>query len=259
MSLSNIKPGKKGGKPGRLLLHAEKGIGKSAFAARCEIKDGIAGPGSKDVVFIPTEDGSSEIQDLPQYPKQTSFTGVVECVDDLIENEHKYKSVVIDTIDALYLIMTIGVTRRDFDNKLAKFNMYLAGDKVIAQELKVLLDKLDRLREEKNMQIIILSHTGTVNKKNPNGDDYIKNSGCVGKYTWGLLFGWSDICGHGGYDFKVKDGNAEEKLKGKVVQRDTERYIWFGGSLATEAKTRVGYELKSNKIFFTYKSYKEAQ
>jgi len=124
--------------------------------------------------------------------------------------------------------------------------------------MKKIIDALDELRE-KGMRVIILCHSGILNVKNPNGDDFQKLSLAVPKYTNGLLVGWADRVGHAGYEFKVKGGDDSENKKGKVVQRDTERYLWFNGTAAVEAKTRVGYELKEDKILFNYKAYEEVQ
>lgn len=247
MSLSNIKLGKKGGKKERLVIHAEKGIGKTTFGSQ-----------SPKPIFIPLEDGCSEIQGLPQFERQTSFTGTMACIEQLEKEKHAYETVILDTYDALIDVISAGVCTRDFDGNPHKFNMFLGGNKVVAQETKKMLDALDELRE-KGMRIIILSHSGILNVKNPNGDDYQKLSLAVPKYTSGLLVGWADRVGYAGYEFKVKGGDDAENKKGKVVQRDSERYLWFSGNAAIEAKTRVGYEMKSNKILFKYESYKGAQ
>ena len=247
MTLSNIKKGKKGGKKERLVIHGEKGIGKSSFGSQ-----------SPKPIFIPLEDGCSEIEALPQFPKQVTFTGTMECIKSLLEEKHDYETVILDTYDALIDVISAGVMKRDFDNNALKFNNFLAGNKVVAQEMKKLLDALDELRE-KGMRIIILCHSGILNVKNPNGDDYQKLSLAVPKYTSGLLVGWADRVGHAGYEFKVKGGDDSENKKGKVLQRDSERYLWFNGTAAVEAKTRVGYELKAEKLLFRYADYKAAQ
>lgn len=259
MSLSNIKVGKKGNLPERVIIVGGKGMGKSAFGAECEIlPNGMSGPASKDVIFIPTEDGCSNIEGLNMFEQQSTYSGVLNCCEQLLKEDHKFKSVVIDTLDSLYRTVCIGVTNNSFDKSTIKFNQFGQGDKVVAMELKRLLDVLDQLRDKKKMKIVILAHSGIVNRKNATGDDYIKNSADIGKNTWGLFFGWADRVGFADYEFKTKGGDDAEGKKGKVIQRDNKRYIWFGGSAAIEAKTRVGYELNSDKIEFTYKAYKEA-
>jgi len=243
-----IKVGKKGTLPERLLLYGEKGIGKTTFASRAE-----------GCIFIPTEDGCSSVDGLAQFELQSTYEGVLKCVAQLLNENHKYQTVVIDTADSLVSIISDEVMKRDFEDKPLKFNNFLAGNKVVTQELKRMLSGLDMLREKKKMRIILLAHSGILNKKNPDGNDYMKISGDMPKFTWGLLFGWVDRLGYAGYEFSVKGGNDAENQKGKVIQRDSNRYIWFGGNAAVEAKTRVGFELKADKVLFTYKDYKEAQ
>jgi len=254
-----VNTGKRGNLPERLIVVGEKGVGKSAFGAECAISEiGSAGEASKDVIFIPSEDGCSNIKGLSYFDVQTTLSGTIKCIEELLNETHTYKKVVLDTLDSLYRLCVTGITRVHFDNKPTLFNAYGQGDKIVVSELYKLLSLLDRLRLEKNMAIVVLAHAGTVNKKNPDGDDYIKNSADVSKNVWALFHGWADRVGYAGYEFKIKGGNDAEGKKGKVIQRDNNRYIWFQGSASVDAKTRVGYELKQTKLNFTFEDYKGA-
>lgn len=243
----NIKKGKRGGKKERLVIHAEKGIGKTTFGSQ-----------APKAIFLPLEDGCSEVDGLAMFDKQTTFTGAMKCLQELIDEKHDYETVVVDTYDALVEVLSSGVMNRDYQGNVQKFNSFGVGNQAVAQEMKSFLNRLDELRD-KGMRVIVLCHSGILNVKNPNGDDYQKLSLAVPKSTSGLLVAWADRVGHAGYEFKVKGGDDSENRKGKVVQRDTERYLWFNGTASVEAKTRVGYEMKQDKILFTYNEYKENQ
>lgn len=241
-----IKTGKRGNLPERLIILGEKKIGKTTFGAD-----------SESPIFIPTEDGCSGIDGLAYFDKQSSYQGVLDCVVQLGKEDHKYKTLVIDTLDGAVELCSEKVMKDSFENNPKKFNNYLQGNKVTAQEMKLLLDYLDRIREKKKMKIILLCHTGTANQKNPEGDDYIKATGYMGKFTWGLFANWADRIGHAGYDFKVRSGNDGENKKGKIIQSDDSRYLRFGGTATLDVGCRVGYEMKENKILFTYAEYKK--
>ncbi len=241
-----INTGKQGNLPERLIIIGEKKIGKTTFGAD-----------SESPIFIPTEDGCSSIPGLQYFDKQTSYQGILDCVIQLGKEDHKHKTLVIDTLDGVVEILSAEVTKTSFDNNPLKFNNYLAGNKAVAQDMKLLLDYLDRLREVKKMRIILLCHTGTSNQKNPEGDDYIKATGYMGKFTWGLFANWADRIGHAGYDFTVRSGDDSERIKGKIIQRDDRRYLRFGGTATLDVGCRVGYEMKENKILFTYEEYKK--
>jgi len=241
-----IKTGKRGTLPERLIIIGEKKIGKTTFGADSEAP-----------IFIPTEDGCSGIDGLAYFDKQSSYKDVLERVVELGKEDHKYKTLVIDTLDGVVELCSNQVMKDSFDNNPFKFNNYLQGNKVVAQEMKLLLDYLDRIREKKKMRIILLCHTGTANQKNPEGDDYIKSTGYMGKYTWGLFANWADRIGHAGYDFKVRSGDDSENKKGKIIQRDDNRYLRFGGTATLDVGCRIGYEMKEDKILFTYADYKK--
>jgi len=250
MSLSMIKKGEKGALKERLIILGEKKIGKTTFGAD-----------SPKPIFIPTEDGCSSVDGLDFFPKQTTYQGIIDCITTLGKEEHEFETVVIDTLDGVVEMLSDEVTKTDFDNKPLKFNNYLAGNKVVAQKLKRFIDMLDRLREEKGMRIILLCHTGTSNVKNAEGDDYIKTTGYMGKYTWGLFANWADRIGSAGYEFIIRnavDGPSGAK-KGKAHQRGDERFLWFNGTATRDAGLRVGFELKESKMPFSYKAYKENQ
>jgi hypothetical protein len=148
----NIKKGKKGGKKERLVIHAEKGIGKTTFGSQ-----------ATKPIFVPLEDGCSEIDGLAMFDKQTTMAGTMDCLKQLRDEKHDYETVILDTYDALVEVVSAGVMKRDFDNNPLKFNNFLAGNKLVAQEVKKILDLLDELRE-KGMRVIVQTLTVTITK-----------------------------------------------------------------------------------------------
>jgi len=246
MSL-NVKKGKKGGLKERIIILGEKKIGKTTFGAN-----------APKPIFIPTEDGCSSITGLDYFPKQTTYNGVLQCIKELGTEDHKYETLVIDTLDGVVDILSQEVTDKDFSGSPQKFNNYLQGNKVVTAQLKGFVDYLDRLREKKNMRIILLCHPGTANMKNPEGDDYVKTTGSMGKFTWGLFTNWADRIGYAGYDFIIRNSDDKGK-KGKAHQMGNERYLRFGGTATLDVGCRVGYELKEDKMVFDYKAYESNQ
>ena len=86
----NIKKGKKGSLKERLIILGEKGIGKTTF-----------GSDAPKPIFIPTEDGCSSIEGLDYFPKQTIYSGVLDCLKQLGKEKHEFQTVVIDTLDGV--------------------------------------------------------------------------------------------------------------------------------------------------------------
>ena len=247
MTLANIKKGKRGKMRERLIILGEKKIGKTTF--------GAAAPSP---IFIPTEDGCSSINGLDYFPKQNTYQGIRDCIISLGKDKHDFETVVFDTLDGIVDILSEEVTTKEFSGSPHKFNNYLQGNKVVTAKLKGFVDMLDRLREEKGMRIILLCHPGTANMKNPEGEDYVKTTGAMGKFTWGLFTNWADRIGYAGYDFIIRNADDAGK-KGKAKQLGSERHLRFGGTASLDVGCRVGYELKEDKMMFDYKAYKENQ
>ena len=245
MALAGIKKGKKGSLKERLIILGEKGIGKTTFGAD-----------APKPIFIPTEDGCSSIEGLDYFPKQTTYKGILECINNLGKEDHAYETLVIDTLDGVTDLLGAELIKDEFSNNANKFNSFGAGDKRTAQKVKELMDLLDKLREAKNMRIIMLTHPGTMNVRNPEGDDYVKIIGSMGKWTWGALSNWADRIGYAGFDFIVRHSDEDGK-RGKAKQRGDDRFVRFLGTPTVDAKCRVGYEMKEDKILFTYAAYKE--
>jgi len=247
MALTGIKKGKKGNLKERLIVLGEKKIGKTTFGAN-----------APKPIFIPTEDGCSSINGLDYFPKQTTYQGILDCLITLGKEKHEFETIVIDTLDGIVDILSEEVTQKEFSGSPHKFNNYLQGNKVVTAKLKSFIDILDRLRAEKGMRIILLCHPGTANMKNPEGDDYVKTTGAMGKFTWGLFTNWADRIGYAGYDFIIRNSDDNGK-KGKAHQMGSERHLRFGGTTTLDVGCRVGYELKEDKMLFDYKAYESNQ
>ena len=75
--------------PPRILIHGVAGVGKSTFAADAGAP-----------VFIMTEDGLGKLQ-VPHFPLATSYAEVAEALEALLEEDHDYGTVVVDSVDWL--------------------------------------------------------------------------------------------------------------------------------------------------------------
>jgi len=88
MSLADIREKSKLKSP-RIVLYGGAGVGKTTWAAT-----------TKNPIFILTEDGMGKVE-APHFPLATSFDKVIENLKTLLNEDHNYSTVVIDSIDWL--------------------------------------------------------------------------------------------------------------------------------------------------------------
>ena len=86
--MTQITQGRKA-RPRRVMLYGTHGIGKSTFGAMANAP-----------IFVPTEDGLADI-DCESFPLSKSFGDVMAALESLYSGDHKYKTIVIDSLDWL--------------------------------------------------------------------------------------------------------------------------------------------------------------
>lgn len=97
--LDKIRKGKQR-KPPRLIIYGQEGIGKSTFGA-C----------APNPIFIDVEDGLGEI-DCDSLPRVRNYDEFVEQLGWVIEGEHSYQTLVVDTLDWLEKLVWANVCNR---------------------------------------------------------------------------------------------------------------------------------------------------
>ncbi len=146
-------------RPPRILMHGVHGVGKTTFAA-----------GADAPVVIMTEDGLGMLK-VPHFPLAASYTDVVEALDALLNEEHAYSTVVIDSVDWLEPLVWAETCRR---NGWASIEAPGFG-KGYAEALTVwreYLDRLNALRDRRSMAVIQIAHTDIKRFDSPEHEPY---------------------------------------------------------------------------------------
>lgn len=185
MNLANIIRGRLT-KPLRLLVYGVDGIGKSTFAA-----------GAPSPVFVGVEDGTATL-DVPRFPEPRTWFDMLAALDELEAGDHPFRTVVVDTLDwlePLCWIQVVGVGRRTRDGVLIE-NIedipYGKGYNAALDEWRVLLARLDRLRDVRGMHSILLAHASIRTFRNPDGEDFDRYELKLHAKAAGLIREWSD-------------------------------------------------------------------
>lgn len=162
ISLSSIKRSGKH-KPPIVMMYAVHGIGKTSFGAS-----------APNPVFIQTEDGLGKIE--------TNTFGVLKTFDELMDTigvlyneEHTFKTVVLDSLDWAEPIIHTETARingwKSIDDG-SKETSFQRGYKEAVNTWKILLEGLTALRDERDMAIVMLAHSEVKRYESPDADPY---------------------------------------------------------------------------------------
>lgn len=142
--LSQVTTGKVK-KPYYILMHGLPGIGKSSFAAE-----------APSPIFLCAEEGTSHLN-VSRLELQ-SFGQFKEAMKELLETEHKFETVVIDTVDHLETLIFQEVCKDKNKNAIEDIG-YAKGYIYALDYWKELTDLLEALRSKKSMNVVLLAHT----------------------------------------------------------------------------------------------------
>jgi len=146
-------------KPPRIIIYGAGGTGKSSLAATFP-----------DNVFINVEDGLDEIA-AQALPKPETYYDVMHQLEWLRDSEKQYRSVTIDSLDRLEILINKSVC---MENNVASISDigYGGGFQKAFEKFQLVLEALDALRSTHNMAIIILCHGHVRTFNNVSGPDY---------------------------------------------------------------------------------------
>jgi hypothetical protein len=227
--------------PLRYLIYGPEGVGKSTLAAHME-----------KPIFFDIEEGSTHLE-VARYPLSDnrlapeSYMDVKSGLNDLWENKHSYKTLVIDTIDALeghiwnHVCSEDSGRKTDLNPKSRKLESiedygYGKGYTRAAEEWRSLLAELDRLREDCKMIIVLIGHVMVKLWHNPEGEDFDRYNLRVHEKSGGQLKSWVDLHGFLHYETGVKSNDTQRKSKGVSTGRVI---LATRHTAAYDAKTRI--------------------
>jgi len=242
-----IKTGQKQLAP-RIMLIGEEGCGKSTMGNR-----------SESPLFICAENGlvGPEFVNTPNI-SPVNWHGVLGVIDSLKSETHGYKTLVFDTIDWLEPLLFEFICKRDGKENIEAYG-YGKGMILAGIEWRAFLLRLENLRNEKNIGIIILAHCQIKAFSNPAGDNYDRYQAKCCKEISALTREWCDAVLFA--RFEVYTSKESAKGKAKAVGSD-KRIVYTTQCPAWDAKNRYSMPeklpLDYNEIMAAIKSGKPA-
>jgi len=172
----------------RVLVYGVEGIGKSTFAA-----------GAPSPVFIQTEDGLGSLA-VDHFPIATKAGDVLDAIGSLFEQDHEFKTVVIDSLDWLDTFIW-----RDIESKYdAKDLAYGKGAMIAAERWREILDGLNALRNSKGMSVVLIAHTEIKRFDSPEVEPYDRYQPKLQARSSALVREWCDAVLFANYRTIVK-------------------------------------------------------
>lgn len=202
ISLSSISKTKRARAP-KVLIYGASKVGKTTFAAMAPNSIGIL-----------TEDGSHAIESNA-FPIATSMNDVYEAITVLLQEDHEYKSVYVDSLDWMEPLIHAKVCA-DNNWKNIETPGYGRGYIAAADEWRVFLNGLDALRNTKNMAVILVCHNKIRKIEDPLTEGYDSHVLKLHDRAAAMVTEWVDCIGYAGYRvFTTKTdagfGNKETK------------------------------------------------
>lgn len=148
-SISRSRP-----KPPRLIIHGEPGVGKTTFAA-----------GAPAPIVIQTEDGLGML-DVPAFPLATSYDDVMQALGALYEDEHKYQTLIVDSLDWMEPLVW-AKTCESLDVKSIEAPGYGKGYVEASLWWQKFFQGVTALRDQRGMAVVMTAHSQIVRVEDP--------------------------------------------------------------------------------------------
>jgi hypothetical protein len=211
--------------PHLLLLTGVDGIGKTTFAAS-----------APEPIFLGPENGSNN-HDVARFPSPKNWDDVLNAVSELINKEHGFKTLVVDSVDWLEPLLFEAICSDAGVSNIEKVDGgYGKGYVEGVRRWKVFFSLLYELRLKRGMNIILIGHVEVSKHSDPTLNvDYDRYTLKLNKKAAALLREFVDSVLFAKYEtFTKKDGQKHRAIG------DGARVMFTEWRPAFDAKNRFG-------------------
>ena len=158
MKLSEISKGGKM-KPPRVLIHGPAGIGKTTFGAKAPAP-----------IFLPVEDGLGRLEN-DAFPAPKNYEEAKAALDALVNEDHEYRTVIVDSMDWLEPMIWHHTCEKNGWNSIEQPG-FGKGYVEALKYWREFLDRLNYLRDQKKMAVVLCCHTAVKRFEAPDSEGY---------------------------------------------------------------------------------------
>jgi len=218
-------------KPLKTVIYGPEGIGKTTFATHFP-----------DPLYCDTEGGSHNI-DVARTPVPTSWTMLLDIVQEIIKDPSLCKTFVLDTADWAERLCVKHVCDKYNQSGVETFG-YGRGYVYVYEEFGRLLDLLSTLIE-RGVHVVVTAHAQLRKFEQPDEmgsyDRYeLKLSKKTGAQVADMLKEWADLLLFANYKTLVVNVDGQGAAKGKNKAQGGQRVMYATHTPSWDAKNRHG-------------------
>lgn len=241
MKLSDIKS-KAVLRAPRIVLFGSAGIGKTTMGASLP-----------DPIFVQTEDGLGKIA-VDHFPLAETYEEVISALDVLINEDHQFKSVVIDSVDWLESLIYTYTCQKGNVDSIEQFG-YGKGYMEALTWWRQYIDRLNTLRNSKGMLICQLAHARQVEVRPPNTEPYHQWQIKLHKHSTALIKEHCDLLGYCDTKTTIVKSESASGRQFQKTKSDGKRFIYCNKAPERDTKNRYGID---KEIEMSYDALKDA-
>jgi hypothetical protein len=170
----------------KIVVVGQGKIGKTTFAAM-----------APNAIGILTEDGADAV-DANAFPLASSLVEVYAAVDTLINQDHDFQTLFIDSLDWLEPMIQDHVCKQNNWKNIEQPG-FGKGYVAAAEEWRNLLSGLEVLRATKGMGIILIAHDKIKRIEDPLTEGFDSHVLKLHDRAGALVQEWADVIGYAGY------------------------------------------------------------
>jgi hypothetical protein len=216
----------------RILIHGAEGVGKTTIASK------FPAP-----IFLQTEDGCPSGLEVNSFGLIDNFGDLRSAIGALASEQHHYRTVVIDSLDAAEGLIWDDACRSQGWSSIESPG-YGKGYVIVESWWIDILKGLDYLRRRIGMSIVLLAHSAIETINDPRAASYTSYQLRVHKRARSLVQDWCDAIGFLAPDLHVQSEEIGFGKKRNRADGGSQRWLHFEARPSFVAKNRYGLPAK---------------